>query len=191
MTTTMPNFKTIKNSADAQIHRVAPAAMDLLSRVPTPPEGFTALVYCDGACSGNGNREVCPGGWGAVIITAGEAGAQIGQGASAHTTNNKMELSAAIEALKQVPLKEKVLLRTDSQYVIKGATEWRAGWVKRGMRNSKGEPVANADLWQALWAQVDTRKVTFEWVRGHNGDPGNELADLLAVSHSAAGKMAV
>ena len=116
-----------------------------------------------------------------MVITRGEAGAQLGRGVSFHTTNNKMELSAAIESLAQTPVGGTVLVRTDSQYVIKGATEWRAGWVRNGMRNSKKEPVANADLWMALWAEVDARKVTFEWVRGHNGDPGNELADKLAV----------
>lgn len=179
----MANFKTIKNAADAQLHSLHFSVTALMAKLPQPPAGVQHLVYCDGACSGNGNREVCPGGWGAVLITVGEPGAQLGQGGKAHTTNNKMELTAAIEALKQVPRSEPVLLRTDSQYVIKGATEWRAGWVKKGMRNSKGEPVANADLWKDLWAEVDARKVKFEWVKGHNGDPGNELADLLAVSH--------
>src|SRR5690606_26847283 len=127
----------------------------------------------------NGVKEVAPGGWGALVRTAD--GQQGGFGGSAHTTNNKMELTAAIEALKSLPVRARVLLRTDSQYVTKGCTEWRAGWVRKGMRNSKGEPVANADLWKQLWAQADARQVKFEWVKGHNGDAGNELADALAV----------
>jgi ribonuclease HI len=184
MNATVSYFKTIKSEADAQIHHVSVEACELLARVPTPPLGMDHLVYCDGACKGNPG----PGGWGVVLISTGEPGAQLGQGVSAQTTNNKMELTAAIEALKQVPSKESVLVRTDSQYVIKGCTEWRKGWVRNGMRNGKKEPVANSDLWQLLWAEVDARTVKFEWVRGHNGDPGNELADLLAVAHNAAGK---
>jgi ribonuclease HI len=143
-----------------------------------PPEKFNHLIYCDGACSGNG-RANAAGGWGAVITEG--SGLWLGHGGQASSTNNRMELTAAIEALKQLDNKSTVLLRTDSQYVIKGCDEWRAGWQRRGMKNSKGEGVVNPDLWHALWAEVDMRRVTFEWVRGHNGDPGNELADGLAV----------
>lgn len=149
------------------------------AKLPQAPAGVDALIYCDGACSGNGVKETAPGGWGALVIGASEL--RGGFGGSPHTTNNKMELTAAIQALQVLPKGAKALLRTDSQYVIKGCTEWRAGWVRKGMKNSKGEPVANPDLWKALWAEVDSRQVKFEWVKGHNGDAGNELADALAV----------
>lgn len=148
----------------------------LLAQVPRPQPGVQHLIYCDGACKGNPG----PGGWGAVVISSDSTGAQLANGASPQTTNNKMELTAAIESLKAVPRGHTVTVRTDSQYVIKGCTEWRKGWVRNGMKNSKKEAVANGDLWQLLWAEVDTRTVKFEWVRGHNGDPGNELADALA-----------
>lgn len=159
-----------------------PSKLSLLAadfaRLPKPPVGAQHLVYCDGACKGNPG----PGGWGAVVISADAPGAQLANGVSAQTTNNKMELTAAIESLKALPRGHTVTVRTDSQYVIKGCTEWRKGWVRNGMKNVKKEPVANADLWQMLWAEVDARSVKFEWVRGHNGDPGNELADALAGS---------
>lgn len=148
--------------------------------LPAVPAGFDALVYCDGACTGNG-KENAPGGWGVALVKAGHPGATVGWGGAAGTTNNKMELTAAIEALSQMPAGSAIVLRTDSQYVIKGCTEWRAGWVRNGMKNSKKEPVANPEFWSKLWALVDARKVKFEWVKGHNGDNGNELADALAV----------
>jgi ribonuclease HI len=177
----MTHFKTAHTVADALAIGIPAATAAFLAELPTPPADVSALIYCDGACSGNGNRDVCPGGWGSVIINKGELGAQLGRGASAHTTNNKMELTAALESLAQTLVGCTVMLRTDSEYVIKGCTVWRAGWVRNGMRTSKKEPVANAELWVALWAEVDCRKVKFEWVKGHNGDPGNELADRLAV----------
>lgn len=140
------------------------------------PSGFDCLVSCDGACSGNPG----PGGYGIVAQVAGEPGAELKHGSSNRTTNNIMELTAAIEGLKLTPTGARVLVQTDSQYVIKGCTEWRAGWVRKGMKNSKGEAVANPDFWKALWAEVDKRKVKFQWVKGHNGDPANEMADELA-----------
>lgn len=146
-------------------------------RLQAPVSG-QHLIYCDGACSGNGRADAA-GGWG-VVITEGE-GLLLGHGGQAASTNNRMELTAAIEALRQLDNKASALLRTDSQYVIKGCSEWRAGWQRKGMKNSKGEAVVNPDLWHALWAEVDLRKVGWQWVRGHNGDPGNELADSLAV----------
>lgn len=143
------------------------------------PGGY--LIYCDGACSGNGTRADAPGGWGIVIIDP-QGVVHLGRGGARGVTNNKMELTAAIEALTAIPKGEQVTLITDSQYVIKGCTEWRAGWVKRGMKNSKGEAVLNGEYWHKLWALADERRVKFQWVRGHNGDPGNELADRLAVA---------
>jgi ribonuclease HI len=152
----------------------------LFLSLPKPAEGDDALVYCDGACSGNGVKVISPGGWGAVVIRS-DGSVTVGYGSSPHTTNNKMELSAAIESLKAIPKGAKAVAFTDSQYVIKGCTEWRAGWVRKGMKNSKGDPVANPELWEALWGEVDVRRVSFKWVKGHNGDAGNEIADALAL----------
>ena len=97
-----------------------------------------------------------------------------------HGTNQIAELTAAIEGLALVPPGDAVELVSDSQYVLKGISEWRAGWERKGWRNSKGEPVANLALWKRLFAVVDARQVTTRWVRGHNGDPYNERADALA-----------
>lgn len=146
------------------------------------PAGAEFLMYGDGACSGNGAKRATPGGWGVALI--GRDRHQLGRGGSPDTTNNQMELQAVIHGLRQVPRLASVIVRTDSQYVVKGCTEWRKSWERNGMKNSKKEPVLNEQLWKALWAEVDVRKVKFEWVRGHNGDLGNEIADALAVSGS-------
>jgi ribonuclease HI len=141
------------------------------------PDSLDYLAYCDGACSGNPG----PGGWGVVLLKRGMDGAYLLHGGDRATTNNKMELTAAIETLRLTERGARCLLRTDSQYVIKGCSEWRKGWERNGMRNSKKEPVANAELWETLWAEIDCRRVLYQWVRGHNGDTGNEAADKLAV----------
>lgn len=171
-------LQAVSTSEDLIALGLPAAVAEHFGQLPRPASGV--LIYCDGACSGNGTREVSPGGWGVAAISA-DGSVRVGHGASAHTTNNKMELTAAIEGLKAQEKGAQVTLRTDSQYVIKGCTEWRAGWQRKGMKNSKGEAVANQDLWALLWAEVDARKVKFEWVKGHNGDAGNEIADMLAV----------
>jgi len=102
-------------------------------------------------------------------------------GSEIHATNNVMELRAAIEALKALPEDAYGVLHCDSEYVVKGVTEWRTGWEARGWRNSKGQPVANAHYWKALYGLADTHpNIQFQWVRGHSGDKCNELVDLLA-----------
>jgi len=138
------------------------------------------LVYCDGACQGNGARRATPGGWGVLVLHDGRV--VLGRGGQRNTTNNQMELWGAIAALRHIPAHASVVLRTDSQYVVKGCTEWRQSWERNGMVNSKKEPVANAELWEQLWLEADRRQVKFEWVRGHNGDVGNEIADQLATT---------
>jgi ribonuclease HI len=135
------------------------------------------LAYTDGACAPSNPG---PAGWGAVLLApAGQAGSEhygfIGPG-----TNQIAELMAAIEGLTRVPVGAAVELVSDSQYVLKGLSEWRAGWERKGFRNSKGDPVANLALWKRLFAIADARKVTTRWVRGHNGDKYNERADALA-----------
>ena len=138
------------------------------------------VAYTDGACSGNPG----PGGWAAIIVRDGTR-EEIGGGAAA-TTNNRMELTAVIEALRRVPADAPVTVVTDSQYVLKGMTSWVRGWQRRGWRTATGGPVLNRDLWETLAALAGSR-VTWEWVRGHDGHPENERADQLARAHAQAG----
>lgn len=131
-------------------------------------------IYCDGGCRGNPG----PGGWGAVLRSAGQERRLYG--AVEQTTNNRMELTGAIEALAALKRPCRVTLWTDSQYVKKGMTEWLAGWKAKGWKNAAREPVKNVDLWQRLEAEALRHEVDWRWVKGHNGHEGNELADQLA-----------
>lgn len=131
-------------------------------------------IYTDGACKGNPG----PGGWGALLIYKG-AEKEL-WGGEPNTTNNRMELMAAICALIALTRPCAVRLVTDSQYVMKGIQEWMPNWKKRGWKTASKEPVKNADLWQALDEQVGRHQVEWQWVRGHTGHPGNEKADQLA-----------
>lgn len=135
------------------------------------------VAYTDGACAPSNPG---PAAWGAVVIApdGGEIAAH--SGFIGHGTNQIAELTAAIEGLARTPEGAPVELVSDSQYVLKGLTEWRAGWERRGYRNSKGEAVANLALWRRLFSMADRRRVTTRWVRGHNGDHHNEQADQLA-----------
>ena len=132
------------------------------------------LIYTDGACRGNPG----PGGWGAILRYNSHE--KTLYGAEPMTTNNRMELMAAIQALESLKRPCKVQLTTDSQYVQKGITEWLANWKRRGWKTAAKKPVKNADLWQRLDAAVAEHDVRWEWVRGHSGHPENELADMLA-----------
>jgi ribonuclease HI len=131
-------------------------------------------IYTDGACSGNPG----PGGWGAVLMS-GEHEREIFGGESL-TTNNRMELTAAIKALEALKRPCKVELHTDSQYVRQGVTEWLAGWKKRGWKTAAKAPVKNEDLWRELDAARARHDVVWNWVKGHAGHPLNERADALA-----------
>lgn len=135
------------------------------------------VAYTDGACAPSNPG---PAAWGAVLLApdAGEITAH--KGFIGHGTNQIAELTAAIEGLSLTPEGAQVELVSDSQYVLKGLTEWRAGWERKGFRNSKGETVANLALWKRLFALADKRDVSTRWVRGHNGDFHNEQADQLA-----------
>jgi ribonuclease HI len=131
-------------------------------------------MWTDGACKGNPGR----GGWGAVLRTSGKE--KLLWGGEAHTTNNRMEMTAAIQALSALKRPCVVTLTTDSQYVMKGIKEWMPNWKKRGWRTAENKPVKNADLWQQLDLLCAQHTLTWVWVRGHTGHPENELADQLA-----------
>ena len=133
-------------------------------------------IYTDGACKGNPG----PGGWG-VLLKSGTTEKEL-YGGERLTTNNRMELMAVIQALQALKRPCAVTLHVDSQYVLKGMTEWLAGWKAKGWRTSTKQPVKNQELWQALDALVNGagHEIKWRWVRGHDGDPGNERADLLA-----------
>ncbi len=136
----------------------------------TPP----VIIYTDGACKGNPG----PGGWGAWM-RSGTHEKEL-WGGEALTTNNRMELTAVIQALLALKKRCDVVIYTDSQYVRKGITEWIIGWQSRGWKTADKKPVKNADLWQQLQHATTQHQVEWRWVKGHSGDPGNERADALA-----------
>ncbi len=131
-------------------------------------------IWTDGACRGNPG----PGGWGA-LLRSGSNERELFGGAP-ETTNNRMELTAVIEALAALKRPCNVIVHTDSQYVKLGMTEWLKQWERRGWKTADRKPVKNVELWQQLDHQVRRHKVQWRWVRGHAGDPGNERADALA-----------
>lgn len=136
----------------------------------------TVTLFTDGACSGNPG----PGGWGVLMRWNGQEKEL--SGGETQTTNNRMELTAAIMGLRALKQPCTVAIYSDSQYVIKGITEWVAGWQRKGWKNSQKKPVENRDLWEDLLAAVKPHKVDWHWVRGHNGHEENERVDALAVA---------
>ncbi len=132
------------------------------------------MIYTDGACRGNPG----PGGWG-VLMRYGQH-EKILSGAEDHTTNNRMELMAAIQALASMKEPCKIDLYTDSQYVQKGIAEWIVGWKKNNWKKADKKLVKNADLWQALDQEASRHQVAWHWVKGHSGHPENEMADSIA-----------
>ena len=131
-------------------------------------------IFTDGACSGNPG----PGGWGAVL-RYGAVEKEL-SGGEPQTTNNRMEMMAAIMALESLTRPSRVKLTTDSQYVKDGLTKWLPGWIKKGWKTADNKPVKNVDLWQRLQAAMQGHQVELHWVRGHNGHPENERCDALA-----------
>ena len=131
-------------------------------------------IHTDGACKGNPGI----GGWGAILRIGASEKELMGH--EAHTTNNRMELTAAIRALDALTKPCAVTLTTDSNYVRDGIMKWVHGWQKKGWRTADNKPVKNVELWQALIAATARHQVTWKWVKGHAGDPGNERADALA-----------
>jgi ribonuclease HI len=134
----------------------------------------SVVIYTDGACKGNPGR----GGWGAWLRWGAHERELFG--GEALTTNNRMELTAVIEALGTLKRPCEVTIHTDSEYVRKGITEWIHGWKQRGWMTADRKPVKNAELWKRLDALAQAHRVQWRWVKGHSGDPGNERADALA-----------
>ena len=131
-------------------------------------------IYTDGACKGNPGR----GGWGA-LLEAGKHQKEL-WGGELNTTNNRMELMAVIKALEALKRPCNVIIHADSQYVLKGITEWLVGWKAKGWRTASNAPVKNEDLWRALDAATLQHRIEWRWVKGHSGHAGNERADALA-----------
>ena len=132
------------------------------------------VMYTDGACSGNPG----PGGWGTVLMSGKHRKDLFG--GERETTNNRMEMMAAIEALNALKQPSKVTLHVDSTYVKDGLTKWIHGWKRNGWKTAAKKPVKNQDLWMAMDEACQRHDITWKWVKGHSGNPGNELADELA-----------
>jgi ribonuclease HI len=157
---------------------------DPLPKRKTMHETESSLVeiFSDGACSGNPG----PGGWGTILRYGGHEKELSGY--DPETTNNRMELIAAIAGLEALTRPCRVRITTDSEYVKKGMTEWIAGWVKRGWKNAQKKPVANRDLWERLLELVGQHQVEWYWVRGHDGHAENERCDALARAAIESGR---
>lgn len=135
------------------------------------------VIYTDGSCKGNPG----PGGWGCIVTSdVGDVDEVELFGGERWTTNQRMELTAAIEALSSIPPGQQVVLYTDSMYVLNGITSWIKGWKRNGWRTSGKSAVKNVDLWKALDELAALHVIEWRWVKGHAGDPGNERADKLA-----------
>lgn len=134
----------------------------------------TIEIFTDGACKGNPG----PGGWGA-LLRAGSHEREL-WGGEAHTTNNRMEMTAVVQALSALKRPSEVVLTTDSQYVRKGITEWIAGWKQRGWKTASKAPVKNAELWREIDALAQQHRIDWRWVKGHSGHTENERVDALA-----------
>lgn len=145
-------------------------------------KSISACLYTDGACSGNPG----PGGWGFVLVDFENKKIFESGGGEKSTTNNRMEMTAIIEGLKEASSKkiDTLLVLTDSTYVIRGYTQWRFGWKKRGWVTAEGQPVSNQDLWEELDKAGSKIKIDWRYVRGHQGTPGNERVDEIAVAYS-------
>jgi len=134
----------------------------------------SVIIYTDGACRGNPG----PGGWGVILRYKGNVKELYG--GELETTNNRMELLAAIQGLEALTKECKVEMNTDSKYVMQGITEWLSNWKKRGWKTSANKPVKNEDLWRRLDAATAGHDIKWKWVKGHSGDNGNDSADALA-----------
>ncbi len=151
-----------------------PAAPVSKPRRKGAASGGPIHIWCDGSCSPNPG----PGGWGSIVEQDGRR--EELSGAAAHSTNNIMEMTAALEALKHTPPGASAVVVTDSRYVVDGMSQWLAGWKRNGWRKADKKPVLNRELWQALDEAASQREVAWQWVEGHAGHPENERCDELA-----------
>ena len=150
-------------------------ASEEVTVTPGPPARREVVeIWTDGGCKPNPG----PGGWAAILRFRGVEREL--SGAEPATTNNRMELTAAMMALEALKRPCRVVLHTDSEYLKNGVTRWHAGWVRRNWRNAAGDPVANMDLWRRVLDAAAAHQIEWRWVRGHSGDPMNERADALA-----------
>ena len=156
-------------------------AKALTSTGMLPPTDKAILVYTDGGCDLKKNGI---GAWALIAVPPGKTveHAVCRSGALLGTTNNRMELLAVINALEEVEIGPRVIITTDSEYVCKGASMWVDGWVKKGWKTYAGAPVKNRDLWEKLMALRDLHNVRFDWVKGHAGNPLNEMCDTLCTA---------
>ena len=151
-----------------------PRSIPLNDQTPNTTNHENVFLFTDGACSGNPG----PGGWGALLRYRGHEKEL--SGGETDTTNNRMELLAVIHGLEALKRPIRVRICTDSQYVMKGITEWIVAWKRRDWKTADRQPVKNVDLWQRLEAALSPHQVEWEWVRGHSGHPENERVDQLA-----------
>jgi ribonuclease HI len=151
-------------------------ASEEVTVTPGPPADAAVEVWTDGSCKPNPG----PGGWAAILRFRGVEREL--SGAEPATTNNRMELTAAMMALEALKRPCRVVLHTDSEYLKNGVTRWHTGWVRRNWRNAAGDPVANMDLWRRVLDAAGAHQIEWRWVRGHSGDPMNERADALATA---------
>ena len=149
-------------------------ASEQITITPGPPASEMVEIWTDGGCKPNPG----PGGWAAILRFRGVEREL--SGADPATTNNRMELTAATQALEALKRPCRVVLHTDSEYVKNGVTRWHQGWVRRNWRNASGDPVANLELWRRLLEAAKAHRIEWRWVRGHSGDPMNERVDRLA-----------
>ncbi|MDX2216587.1 MAG: ribonuclease HI [Oculatellaceae cyanobacterium bins.114] len=171
---------------DQEVARIIPPESHQVSSTSVDPTKESSTrkiqsIYTDGACSGNPG----PGGWGTVVYFTDGTVHEMG-GADSQTTNNRMEMQAAIAALqfyKESGQPEPITLYTDSEYVMKGATQWIQGWKKKGWKTAAGKAVLNQDLWEEI-DRLNSKQVTWKYVRGHSGNVGNERCDAIARSFS-------
>lgn len=162
----------LNTTIDALLEKVQKQPQDLFP-VDTSADN-KILIWSDGACSGNPG----PGGWGTIVEMAGRRFEF--SGSSRRTTNNIMELTGALVGIKQTPEGSSIVLTSDSQYLIKGMTEWLANWKKKGWKKADGAPVLNKELWLELDAESQKRSIRWQWIKGHASHPENERCDKLA-----------
>ena len=145
---------------------------------PTPEQ---ILLYADGACSGNPG----PGGWAVILKHPASGKAKRLSGGQRETTNNRMELTAVIKGLESIPKPSSVTVITDSQYLVKGMTEWMDTWLAKNWKTANKKPVKNVELWQRLLELSGKHRIDWQWVQGHAGHPENEQCDAMAVAETA------